>query len=175
MQMTIRVRASEQASQQEKESFIRLVRSREAVEEQHVRSGIERPGVKLVFAYLDDDLAGVAALKVPLNTYRSGLGSNAKSGYALPHSIFPNELGYVAVAMAHEGRGLGKELVHNVVGLSGGKGLFATTSNAAMLEGVLPKFGFQRVGKSWLSQRNADDAKPAELYLMVRRAGLASD
>ena len=161
---------SEQASADEKESFIELVRSREAVQEEFVRAGIERRGALLIFGFVGESLAGVAALKVPSKSYRSGLSRPQKSGYPLPQQHFPFELGYVAVAQDHEGRGLGTDLVREVVEVSGGKGLFATTSNVGMLEHILPRFGFKRVGQSWAGQQSSEPQITYNLHLLVRHA-----
>ena len=158
----------QEATPQEKSKFVGLVNSREAVAERFVRAGIERQGAKMVFAFFGEKLVGVSALKMPLNSYRMSIGGAAKSGFRLPLNRFPFELGYVAVAAAYERKGLGRQLVAQAVALSGGSGLFATTSNPAMFEKILPQFGFYAVGKAWASDRKPESGKAAELHLLVR-------
>ena len=170
MALHIFLRTAENAGAKEKEAFIRLVQSGEAVDGTFVRSGIERRGAKMVFATNGGELAGVAALKVPASSYRNGLARTAKAGYELPEQLFPFELGYVAVAPKYEGKGLGTRLVQEVVSSSAGKGLFATTSSPAMLEHILPKFGFTSAGSPWMSTRRSEPTASYKLHLLIRNA-----
>ena len=159
------------ATQRDMEDFIRLVRKGEAVAEHYVRNGIERKGAKMVLAKLDDTLVGVAALKVPLKTYRNRIESEAKSGHSIPEVKYPFELGYVAVDADHGGRGTGKQLVDSVLYLSGGRGLFATTSHPAMKKNILPSAGFQPVGTSWANDQN----EPLQLFILGTRQNSLSE
>ena len=131
-----------------------MVRAGGAVDEGYVRQGIQRDGAKLVFARIDNEGIGVAALKIPSANYRNGIQRKFKSGYPLPLAQFPFELGYVAVAEAYSGRGIAGTLIDKVVEQSDCHGLFATTSHAAMKETLLPRAGFERVGTSWLNGEN---------------------
>ncbi|MXO49441.1 GNAT family N-acetyltransferase [Erythrobacter vulgaris] len=137
------------ATREELDTFAELVGSGGAVDENHVRRGAVRPGAQLVFAEGYGQTVGVAALKVPLVGYRSGLQEAAKAGYSLPESEYPYELGYVSVSPNHSGQGIAKALVAEVLRLAAGNGVFATTSNSAMKKGVLPSFKFVPVGKGW--------------------------
>jgi GNAT superfamily N-acetyltransferase len=134
--------------------FVRLVQQGGAVDENYVRQGIERQGAKIVLAIIDGTVVGVAALKVPLDIYRKGLESEAKSGHLISQNSYPYELGYVAVSQGHEGRGIGKALMDQVLALSEGNGLFATTSDPAMRKSLLPRAGFALVGASWKNKQN---------------------
>jgi len=136
------------------DDFVRLVQEGAAVNEHYVRQGIQRKGTKMILARVEDVVVGVAALKVPLKSYRNGIGSDDKSGYAIPQDLYPFELGYVAVPEHHGGRGIGRTLVNKVLELSDGHGLFATTSHPAMKESLLPGAGFEPVGNSWANDRN---------------------
>ena len=148
------VLGSQDATQRDVDSFVRLVREGEAVGEHYVRQGIQRKGAKMVLARIEDQVVEVAALKVPLKTYRDGIASAAKSGHPIPEDKYPFELGYVAVHTDHEGKGIGHALVASVIALSGGHGLFATTSHPAMKKSILPRAGFQPVGTSWANAQN---------------------
>lgn len=168
MNVKILIRAAGRATEQEKAKFIDLVKSRGAVEEKFVREGIERTGAMMVFALIENDVAGVSALKIPLPNYRDGLGRNVKSGYQIQEHRFPYELGYVAVAKEYERNGLGSLLVERVLKLSNGKGIFATTSNPAMIDTILPRAGFQRVGASWTKCKGDGSGECYDLHLMIR-------
>lgn len=135
-------------------NFVRLVQCGGAVDEHHVRQGVRRKGAKMVFAKIDGIVVGVAALKVPLKSYRDGIESEAKSGHPIPQRLYPFELGYVSVSQRYGGQGIGKALVEKVMEISNGHGLFATTSHPAMKEKILPSAGFSSVGTSWANDQN---------------------
>lgn len=142
------------ATQGELDDFVRLVQQGGAVDEHHVRQGISRKGAKMVLARFEEIVIGVAALKVPLKSYRNGIESEAKSGYPIPQNLYPFELGYVAVSQHHGRQGIGGALVNKVLELSDGSGLFATTSHSAMKDSLLPDAGFKPVGTSWANDQN---------------------
>lgn len=142
------------ATQGEQDDFMRLVQEGGAVNEHYVRSGISRKGAKMVMARSDKILVGVAALKVPLNSYRNRIGSNAKSRYPIPKGLYPYELGYVSVSRQFGGQGIGGGLVKQVLDLSDGSGFFATTSNSVMKNRLLPQAGFKPVGVPWTNGQN---------------------
>lgn len=148
------VLGSPDSTQQDIDDFVRLVREGEAVAEHYVRQGIRRKGAKMVLARIEGQVVGVAALKIPLKTYRDGIASAAKSGHPIPEGKYPFELGYVAVRADQQGKGIGNALVASVMDLSGGHGLFATTSHPAMKKSILPRAGFQPVGTPWVNVQN---------------------
>lgn len=137
------------AKKEEVDTFVELVTSGGAVDEKYVRLGVVRPGAQIIFAEVAGRTAGVAALKVPSVEYRIGLQSVTKADYSLPESDYPYELGYVSVSPEHAGKGIAKALVAEVMSLADGSGIFATTSNPAMKDGVLPPFKFVPVGQTW--------------------------
>lgn len=136
------------------ETFVRVVRAGGAVDERYVRRGIRRHGAKLVLARIDNEVIGVAALKIPMASYRNGIEGKDKSGYPLAPAQFHFELGYVAVSQGYGGRGVAGKLIDKVIEQSDWQGLFATTSHAAMKDTLLPRAGFERVGASWLNREN---------------------
>lgn len=152
------------ATKEEVDTFVELVGLGGAVDENYVRKGAVRPGAQIIFAEVDGQTVGVAALKVPLVGYRSGLQEAAKAGYSLPESEYPYELGYVSVSPKHSGKGIAKALVAEVLRLATGNGVFATTSNPTMKNGVLPSCQFVPVGKTW--RNGSGDV----LSLLVRKS-----
>lgn len=137
------------ATKEEVDTFVELVGSGGAVDVNYVRRGAVRPGAQIIFAEVDGQTVGVAALKIPHVGYRSGLQESAKAGYSLPESEYPYELGYVSVSPKYSGQGIAKALVAEALRLAIGNGVFATTSNPTMKKGVLPSFKFVPVGKTW--------------------------
>lgn len=134
--MEYRVLNSEDATKHDVDIFVELVLSGGAVDEHFVRMGAKRPGAKLVFAVFDGQVKGVAALKIPSAEYRSSLQSDVKAEHPLSNEDYPFELGYVSVSPDHGKRGVGRKLVDIVLELAEGKGVFATTSNPAMKDGI---------------------------------------
>ena len=109
------------ATKEEVDTFVELVGSGGAVDENHVRRGAVRQGAQIIFAEVDGQTVGVAALKVPLVGYRTGLQGAAKADYSLPESQYPYELGYISVSPKHSGQGIAKALVAEVLRLANGK------------------------------------------------------
>lgn len=137
------------ATQEDVDVFVELVTLGGAVDEKYVRIGVVRPGAQIIFAEVAGQTVGVAALKLPSVEYRSSLQRITKADYSLPESEYPYELGYVSVSPEHSGKGIAKALVAEVIRLADGSGLFASTSNSAMKDGVLPSFKFVPAGKTW--------------------------
>lgn len=137
------------ATNEEIDAFVKLVGSGGAVDEYYARLGIVRPGVRIVFAEFDGQAVGVAALKRPSFQYRTGLQSAAKADFPLAEDDYPYELGYVSVSPEYSRQGIARTLVAEVLRLADGSGVFATTSNLAMKDGLLPSFEFVLAGNSW--------------------------
>lgn len=132
-------------TEEECRAFARLVR--EGFETADARlEGRIRDANLLAFHYAADGALGaIAALKAPPRTYREEVFRQAKvpagaDDYAL-------ELGWVYVAPAYRGRGIGVGLCGQLLARAGTGGLFATTrgDNVAMIS-MLRTLGFARVG-----------------------------
>ncbi|WP_144435629.1 GNAT family N-acetyltransferase [Roseovarius atlanticus] len=136
------------ATNEEIDAFVNLVGAGGAVDEYYVRLGIVRPGVRIVFAELDGQAVGVDALKRPSIQYRTGLQSAVRADFPLADDEYPYELGYVSVSPNYSRQGLARTLVAEVLRLADGSGVFATTSNLAMKDGLLPSFEFVLAGNS---------------------------
>ena len=70
-------------------------------------------------------LIGVGALKHPLLSYRTRVF--AKAGATTPPDEYRVELGWVAVAKSHQGRGLSRCIIGQLISLAENENLFATT------------------------------------------------
>ncbi len=106
----------------------------------------------LVFGRQASCLVGVAALKIPLSSYRQNIES--KVVVALNEMEFPFELGYVFVLPSARLQGLAMKLCQAGLSLAEGRGVFATvrTNNDGMTM-VLAKVGFSKAGQPYLSRR----------------------
>lgn len=95
---------------------------------------------------MDGHIVGVAALKVPVQSYRDGI--SRKSGFSIPDQKYPFELGYIVVDESVRGQKLSPKLVDAVLDAAGTYGLFATTSSVAMHK-ILTRVGFVRRGNTY--------------------------
>lgn len=127
--------------------------SRETVEPRIMRAKV------LAYVLIDGHIVGVAALKVPVRSYRDRI--SRRSGFSIPDWKYPLELGYLVVDKSARGQKLSTRLVDAVLGAAGDSGLFATTSSAAVHK-ILPQVGFVVQGNTYKS--NDGD----ELTLYVR-------
>ena len=99
-------------------------------------------------------LVGVGALKHPLLSYRSKVF--AKAGTTTPSDEYRVELGWVAVAKSHQGRGLSRRIISELISLAENKNLFATTRSDARAMRFAADYGFKPAGKPYPSGRGYD-------------------
>lgn len=114
-------------------------------------------------AWVGGRIVGVAALKRPLDSYRSKVAGRA--GVKLKPSEWPFELGYVFVLDDQRGCGLARSLTDALIREAGRASIFATvrTANQGM-QAVLRRFEFAVAGRDYLS----DDGERL-LSLWIRR------
>lgn len=112
----------------------------------------------LVYLQRGGTIVGIAALKIPVESYRTRIGESA--GFPIPEKDYPYELGYVVVDASMQGQNLSPELVNAIVALAAGECLFATTSSAAMHK-VLPRAGFVKSGQEYKN----DNGEMLTLYI----------
>ena len=108
------------------------------------------------------ELVGVGALKRPLFDYRSKVF--AKAGTTTPPDEYPVELGWVAVAKSHQGRGLSRRIIGQLISSAGNENVFATTRADERALHFAADYGFQPAGKPYPSGRGYD------LVLYLRNA-----
>jgi GNAT superfamily N-acetyltransferase len=107
-------------------------------------------------------VVGVGALKHPLLSYRSKVF--AKTGTTTPPDEYCVELGWVAVAKSHQGRGLSRRIIGQLISLADNENLFATTRAYARAMRFAADYGFKPAGKPYPSGRGYD------LVLYLRNA-----
>jgi predicted GNAT family N-acyltransferase len=110
------------------------------------------------------ELVGVGALKRPLSGYRSKVFAKARA--TTSSDDYRVELGWVAVAQSHQGRGLSRRIIGDLISLAQNENLFATTRADARTMRFATDYGFKPAGKSYPSGRGYD------LVLYLRTAHL---
>ncbi|PYL22915.1 MAG: hypothetical protein DMF44_09540 [Verrucomicrobia bacterium] len=108
-------------------------------------------------------LVGVGALKHPLSSYRSKVFAKAQT--TTPPDEYCVELGWVAVAKSHQGRGLSRRIIGELISLAENENLFATTRDYARAMRFAADYAFKPAGKPYPSGRGYD------LVLYLRNAG----
>ena len=110
----------------------------------------------------DGQLVGVGALKHPLLGYRAKVFAKARATTAPDE--YPVELGWVAVAQSHQGRGLSRRIIGQLISLAENENVFATTRADARAIRFAVDYGFKPAGKPYPSGRGYD------LVLYLRKA-----
>ena len=108
-------------------------------------------------------LVGAGALKHPVLSYRSKVFAKARA--TTEPDKYRVEVGWVAVAKSHEGRGLSRRIIGQLISLAENENLFATTRADARAMRSAADYGFQPAGKPYPSGRGYD------LVLYLRNAG----
>lgn len=143
--------------------FENLVREGERVDPQGLTQRIREASRLLFLRESNGQLVGVGALKHPLLSYR--IKVFAKAGMTTLSDEYPVELGWVTVAKSHQGRGLSRRIIAQLVSLAGDQNLFATTRVDARAMRYAADYGFRPAGKSYPSGRGYD------LVLYLRKVG----
>jgi hypothetical protein len=132
-------------------AFCDLVRQGEEVDSQGLEDRVKNAKA-LVFFFVDCVLAGVAALKQPITTYRDGVFQ--KAGVPNVANSFALELGWVFVPEVHRGKQYSRVLSAAALSQNERLPTFATTraDNVAM-QRTLEHSGFRKLGNSWRSSR----------------------
>jgi len=97
----------------------------------------------------DGQLVGVGALKYPLLSYRSKVFAKARA--TTPPDEYRVELGWVAVAKLHQGRGLSRRIISQLTRLAANENLFATTRADERVLSFAFDCGFKINGKAFPS------------------------
>lgn len=119
----------------------------------------------LAFCWLEGELAGVAAIKRPNDSYRSKI--ERKTGIKLMKEAWPFELGYVSVRSQFQRQGHAKALVNAALETTGNTSVFATVriDNEGMIA-VLRAASFVRSGNDYPSD---DNVRTLSLWIRPRR------
>ena len=107
-------------------------------------------------------LVGAGAFKHPLLSYRTRVFAQARATASADE--YPIELGWIAVAKSHQGRGLSRRIIGQLIDLAENENLFATTRADARAMHFATDYGFNPAGKPYPSGRGYD------LVLYLRKA-----
>jgi len=99
-------------------------------------------------------LVGVGALKHPLLGYRAKVFAKART--TTPPDEYRVELGWVAIAKSHQGRGLSRRIIGKLISLAENENVFATTRADARAMRSAVDYGFKPAGKPYPSGRGYD-------------------
>jgi GNAT superfamily N-acetyltransferase len=123
-----------------------------------------RDAFRLLFLRQSDgQLVGVGALKRPGLGYRSKVFAKART--TMSPDEYPIELGWVAVGKSHQGRGLSRRIIGQLITLAENENLFATTRTDARAMRFAADHEFKLAGRPYPSGRGYD------LVLYLRNAG----
>ena len=141
-------------SRQELADFENLVIEAGTVDPHGLTQRIRGASRLLFLRESNGQLVGVGALKHPLLSYRNKVFAKAR---ATPRSEeYRIELGWVAVAKAHQGRGLLRRIISQLIGLAENENVFATTRADPRAMRFATDFGFKAAGKPYPSGHGYD-------------------
>lgn len=143
--------------------FENLVIEARTVDPQGLTERIRDASQLLFLRESNGRLVGVGALKHPLLSYRSRVFTQARA--SVPAEEYPIELGWIAVAKSHQGRGLWRRVIGRLITLAGNENLFATTRADVRAMRFAADYGFKPAGKPYPSGRGYD------LVLYLRNVG----
>lgn len=164
--MTI-VRKPSDCSPRQFHAFKKLVLAGGEVDEARLETRI-KSAAGLVFYYIDgEELAGIGALKEPLNSYRNRVFKNARSPDRAADFFF--ELGWLYVIEKYRGQGLSRKVAEAALNLAAGRGVFATTrvDNCPMCR-TNKRLGFELSGEPFRTTRSG---RSYFISLFVHRGG----
>jgi GNAT superfamily N-acetyltransferase len=151
--IAVHLSSPEECSAAECKAFIALAEKSGEVQARYISNGVKRARA-LVWIEQDGRLVAVAALKKPLNSYRTGVF--AKASAALSADPYLLELGYVHVDLPHRNKGYGAALVTKALEAFPQEGIFATTRfDNDQMQTLLRRSGFSVLGKDYRSALNS--------------------
>jgi GNAT superfamily N-acetyltransferase len=99
-------------------------------------------------------VVGVGALKHALLSYRSRVFAEAQA--TASSDEYPVELGWITVAKSHQGRGLSRRIITQLISSAEDENLFATARADLRAMRVATDYGFKPAGKPYSSGRGYD-------------------
>jgi GNAT superfamily N-acetyltransferase len=160
--ITSSILAPEDCAPEALADFEKLVIETGTVDQEGLTQRIRDASRLLFLRESNGELVGVGALKRPVLSYRSKVFT--KAGITTPPDEYPVELGWVAVAKSHQGRGLLRRIIGQLISLAENENLFATTRANARAMRFAADYGFKPAGEPYPSGRGYD------LVLYVRNA-----
>jgi predicted GNAT family N-acyltransferase len=149
--------------------FEKLVIKAGTVDPQGLAQRIRDASRLLFLRESNGQLIGVGGLKHPLFSYRSKVFAKARA--TASSDEYRIELGWVAVAKSHQGRGLSRRIIGQLIRLVESDNVYATTRADARAMHFATDYGFKPAGKPYPSGRGYD----LVLYLRTAKAKLSKE
>ncbi|TPL45391.1 GNAT family N-acetyltransferase [Mesorhizobium sp. B2-4-6] len=112
---------------------------------------------RLGFIAYENAIVGTAALKKPVDSYRTKVFKKAES--QLDPAAYPYELGWIFLDVPHRGKGQMTRLINELLPAAKGAALFATTRNSnEIMRDMLTQLGFSEDGTEYKSKQNSEDS-----------------
>src|SRR5262249_43699901 len=134
--------------------FEKLVMEAGTVDSQGLTQRIGDASRLLFLRESNGQLVGVGALKHPLLSYRSRVFAEARAIASADE--YPIELGWIAVVKSHQGRGLSRRIIDQLMSLAENENVFATTRTDPRAMRFAADYGFKLAGKPYPSGRGYD-------------------
>jgi GNAT superfamily N-acetyltransferase len=151
----VRVGPPREFTDQQIADFEALVLSESRVAKETL-SDLVRDAPRLAVILFDEEIVGCAAIKKPIDSYRTRVFKN--SGLEDNLNDFPLELGWVVVKPAHRRKGLASRLVQALFQDQEIIGVYATSqARDANMHTTLTKFGFKKLGVPYDSKEEAGE------------------
>lgn len=138
--------AAADLDEEDRAACVAIIKSGEAVDPESAEAELPRASVVAV-ARRAKQIVGVGAIK----RIRPGYAFDKAYKSGVTFAPDTQELGYVAVDPAHQGKGLSHRIVAALLSKNDGP-LFATTSSDRMKQ-TLAKSGFVQKGREWKGQK----------------------
>ncbi|OBU17602.1 hypothetical protein AYY19_13180 [Photobacterium aquimaris] len=143
--METKIKSPSECTDSEIDVFVRLTIEGGQVSPNNLTTKVKR-AEKLVFIWEGGVCVAIAGLKNPADTYRNRVFAKAK--VEDQKNDYKYEIGYIYSKI----KGVGNELMEAVLKASNSASLFATTKNTNnVMQYLLPKYGFERLGQSYLN------------------------
>ena len=152
--VTSSIRSPSDCSPQALADFENLVIEAGTVDPQGLTQRIRDASRLLFLRDSNGQHVGDGALKHHLLSYRSKVFAKARA--TASSDEYRTELGWVAVAKSHQGRGLSRRIIGELNSLAENENLFATTRADARAMRFAADYGFKPAGKPYPSGRGYD-------------------
>jgi len=147
--------------------FENLIIEGETVDPEGLSQRIRNASRLLFLRESNGQLVGVGALKHPLLGYRAKVFAKARA--TMPPDEYRVELGWVAVTKSHQGRGLSRRIIGQLISLAENENLFAITRADARAMCFAADYSFKPTGNPYRSGHGYD----LVLYLCKARRASA--
>jgi predicted GNAT family N-acyltransferase len=141
-------------TRQDLADFENLVIKARTVDLQGLTQRIRDASKLLFLRESNGQLVGVGALKKPLLSYRNKVFAKARA--TARSEEYRIELGWVAIAKAHQGRGLSRRIISQLISLAENENVFATARADARAMRFATDYGFKPAGKPYPSGHGYD-------------------